>query len=277
LDRGTDVELATSLQSSLDLSLYESRAYLTLIRNGELSPGKLSQISGIPRPRAYDVLRTLVERGFASERPGRPVRFAPTDPSFAINTRLSALEEGMKSDLEDKREASKRVLSGLARIFDDFHRLAGGDQSVVVGSTTNAIWKQLEMLMRDTTKEYVAMTANTSIPPYGVFTANSAMLERGVKFRLIRPFPSSMRRRHAEWYSQLVEAGAELRMSDRVEFAFDVSDSRNAVIWLNETSARPPSEAVWLRHQPMATLLKRHFEEMWRKSNPVDMNRITSH
>lgn len=275
-DSGGYAELTTGLQIALNLSQYESRAYLTLIKNGELSPSKLSQVSGIPRPRSYDVLRALVERGFASERPGRPVRFAPTDPSFAVNTRMSALEEGMKNDLKERREASQKILAELTRIFEDIHRSMGGEQNVTVGSTSSAIWRQLEMMMRDATKEYVAMTANTSIPPYGIFAADEAMLGRGIRFRLIRPFPLSMRRRHAEWYSRLVEAGAELRTSDKVEFAFDVSDTRNAVVWLNETSARPPTEAVWLRHQPMAALLKDHFEETWRKANQVNLNRISS-
>src|SRR5437764_461230 len=54
----------------------------TAIRSS--TAARLPRVGGVPRQRIYDVLGALVERGLASSRPGRVVKYAATDPEIAI-------------------------------------------------------------------------------------------------------------------------------------------------------------------------------------------------
>ncbi|HJX05069.1 MAG TPA: helix-turn-helix domain-containing protein, partial [Thermoplasmata archaeon] len=62
------------------LSEYESRAYLALVALGSGSANFVASVAQIPRTSAYKVMKSLEGKGFAKEKPGRPVSFTPTDP-----------------------------------------------------------------------------------------------------------------------------------------------------------------------------------------------------
>lgn len=265
--------MAATLRRALSLSQYESRAYLALVTSGEVTPSELAQKSEVPRPRAYDVLRTLVRKGLATERLGRPLRYAAADPRNGLSALSGQLEDAAKKDLERRYVAVVRLTVELGKLYDDFRYLTGSDQKVTVGSSSRAVWKQFELLKQQTKKEYVGATLSAIVPPFEIFVREEKMLQRGIRMKLIRPFPSNMRRIHVDWYLRLIKRGFDIRSSGDVEFSFDVSDATNAVVWLNERADHPPTEAVWLRHVPMSRLLREHFEKLWRSATPVE-NRL---
>jgi sugar-specific transcriptional regulator TrmB len=262
--------MALMLRRALNLSEYESRAYLALVTMGEVSPSELAQRSGVPRPRAYDVLRTLVRKGLATERLGRPLRYAGVDPRNGLSTLSELLESAAKKELVNRHAMVGNLTNELGKLYDDFRYLTGSDQKVTVGSSSRAAWKQLELLKQQTKKEYVGISVSSIVPPYEMFALEEKMLRKGVKMKLIRPFFRSMQRRHVEWYLRLIKRGFEIRSLENVEFSFDVSDATSAVIWLNERPDHPPTEAVWLQHAPMARILTEHFEKLWVSATPVE-------
>jgi sugar-specific transcriptional regulator TrmB len=263
-------EIAAMLSRALNLSQYESRAYLALVTNGEVSPSELAQRSEIPRPRAYDVLRTLVRKGLATERLGRPLRYAAADPRNGLTTLSEQLEGVAKKDLARRRAAVGRLTIELGKLYDEFRYLTGSDQKVTVGSSSSAVWNQLDLLKQQTKIEYVGASVSANVPPFEIFKREEKMLQLGVKMKLIRPFQRDMRKRHVDWYLRLIERGFEIRSSEDVDFSFDVSDATNAVIWLNERADHLPTEAVWLRHAPMARLLRERFENLWQSATQVE-------
>ncbi len=87
----------------LGLNEYEVRAYLTLLKNGPLTAGELATLSKVPQPRIYDVIRTLMAKGFITTTPGRPMRIIPLSPEKvieAIRKRYNERLEKLKGELE---------------------------------------------------------------------------------------------------------------------------------------------------------------------------------
>ena len=92
-----------SLLKELGLNEYEVRAYLTLIRNGPLTAGELATLSKVPQPRIYDVIRTLMAKGFVTTSQGRPKQVIPLSPDSvmdAIKRRYDEKIETLKAALE---------------------------------------------------------------------------------------------------------------------------------------------------------------------------------
>ena len=86
------------------LNEYEVRAYLTLIKNGPLTAGELAALSEVPQPRIYDVIRTLMAKGFVITSQGRPKRVIPLSPDRvmeAIKRRYDEKIEHLKAALEE--------------------------------------------------------------------------------------------------------------------------------------------------------------------------------
>uniref|UniRef100_UPI0025FBF5B6 TrmB family transcriptional regulator n=1 Tax=Thermococcus sp. TaxID=35749 RepID=UPI0025FBF5B6 len=87
------------------LNEYEVRAYLALIKNGPLTAGELAALSGVPQPRIYDVVRTLMAKGFVITSQGRPKRVIPLSPDRVM--------EAIKRRYDDKIEHLKAALEEL--------------------------------------------------------------------------------------------------------------------------------------------------------------------
>jgi len=263
--------MSGDLRKALDLSEYESRAYFALMTEGEVSPSELAETSEVPRPRVYDVLKKLVRKGLATERLGRPLRYAALDPRSALPSLSAQLDQDAQLEAARRRDEISRLTFELGGIYEEYRYRTGSEQRVTVGSSSRASWKQLESLRQQTENEYVSVSCSPAVPPYEIFAQEERMLEAGTKMKLIRPFPGAARRRHMDWYHRLIRKGYEIKSSDAAEFSFDVSDSKRAVIWLNERADHPPTEAVWLQHAPLARTLRENFEKLWRRAKPVEI------
>lgn len=68
------------LLKELGFNEYEVNAYLTLIKEGPLTAGELATLSKVPQPRIYDVIRTLMSKGFVITIGGRPKRVVAVNP-----------------------------------------------------------------------------------------------------------------------------------------------------------------------------------------------------
>jgi len=93
-----------ALLREFGLNEYEVRAYLALIRNGPLTAGELATLSKVPQPRIYDVIRTLMAKGFVTTSQGRPKQVIPLNPESvmdAIKRRYDERIEALKSALEE--------------------------------------------------------------------------------------------------------------------------------------------------------------------------------
>jgi hypothetical protein len=97
------------------------------------------------------------------------------------------------------------------------------------------------------------------------------MLERGVKARLVRPFPPNSSKQALKWYRDLMKKGFRVKQSERAQFSFDVFDRKEVVLWLNDRPNLPPSEVAWVHHPPLARLLLAYFEEVWSQASPLSL------
>jgi sugar-specific transcriptional regulator TrmB len=97
----------------LGLTTYEARAYVALLGRGSFAAAEVARHSGLPRQRIYDVLASLVERGLATARPGRVVKYAAVPPDQA----LGRLLEAQRRELVDMERAAAAMTADLAPAF----------------------------------------------------------------------------------------------------------------------------------------------------------------
>ena len=218
------------LRSKLGLSPYESRAYTALISKTSIEPSQLTSLTGIPRPRAYDVLRGLVSKGLAVEQLGRPVRYSAIDPKYGLFGLLNTIETRSKDQLLDLHSVVDKLALQLGGYFTTSRRKSGEEQRVWVTGSSEAVWAQFLFLKEHCAKEYFGATRSRAFPPYKIFVAEQKMLERGVKARLVRPFPPNSSNQTLQWYKELIKKGFQLKQSALVPFSFDVFDRKEVVL-----------------------------------------------
>ncbi|MGH3471500.1 MAG: TrmB family transcriptional regulator [Nocardioidaceae bacterium] len=94
----TDV-LAVERLVRLGLTQYEARAYVAMVRRDGSTAAEVARLAGVPRPRIYDVIDSLIGKGLVTDRPGRTTSFVPKSPAETVDLlvrihrgRLEALE-----------------------------------------------------------------------------------------------------------------------------------------------------------------------------------------
>jgi len=87
------------------LNSYESKLWVALLSRGISTAGELSDISGVPRSRAYDVLESLEKKGFIIVKIGKPIKYLAVHPREVV--------ERVKKKVSQEAKAKNNVLEEL--------------------------------------------------------------------------------------------------------------------------------------------------------------------
>lgn len=171
----------------LGLNQYAAKAYYALAVCGSSTAGELSERAELPRPRIYDVLRDLQDKGFVAIKPGRPVRYAALAASEALKTlkkqKESQLQENFKMIDEVGRAiaASLKLSMPVTKVF--------AEEAVWTLQGRQAIYSKIASMISGA-KEHVVVSST----PEGVLrkvAVHGKELEaakaKGVKIRFVTP------------------------------------------------------------------------------------------
>src|SRR5881628_2919943 len=93
----------------LGLNAYESRSYLVLVGHPRFKALELAARSHVPRQKIYEVLDSLIEKGFAQVVQEKTKLFSAVEPTLAIPAYLSRRSETLQQELTEQ----SRFASGL--------------------------------------------------------------------------------------------------------------------------------------------------------------------
>lgn len=82
----------------IGLNMYERKIYSALLGRGVSTAGELSEMTNVPRSRAYDVLESLAEKGFAVIKSSKPMEYVSIPPKQAIEN----IKKQHRQELEEK-------------------------------------------------------------------------------------------------------------------------------------------------------------------------------
>src|SRR3982074_1262770 len=86
----------------LGLNAYEARSYLVLIGHPRFKALELAARAHVPRQKIYEVLDSLVEKGFAQVVQEKTKLFSAVEPSLAVPGFLARQRQAMEQDLTDQ-------------------------------------------------------------------------------------------------------------------------------------------------------------------------------
>src|SRR3989475_11522816 len=94
----------------LGLNAYESRSYLVLLGHPKFKALELAARAHVPRQKIYEVLDSLVEKGFAQVVQEKTKLFSAVEPSLAIPSYLARKRHALEQELMDNgRSGAGRI------------------------------------------------------------------------------------------------------------------------------------------------------------------------
>src|SRR5438874_13751567 len=101
----------------LGLNAYESRSYLVLLGHPKFKALELAARAHVPRQKIYEVLDSLVEKGFAQVVQERTKLFSAIDPSLAIPGYLARRGKLLQNELTEQARLASGLIDDLKNAF----------------------------------------------------------------------------------------------------------------------------------------------------------------
>src|ERR1700722_20055486 len=87
---------------NLGLNAYEARSYLVLLGHARFKALELAPRAHVPRQKIYEVLDSLVEKGFARVVQDRTKLFSAVEPNLAIPSYIARRRQALEHELTDQ-------------------------------------------------------------------------------------------------------------------------------------------------------------------------------
>ncbi len=131
--------------SELGLAEYESRAYISLLRENPATAYEIARSSGIPTSKIYEALNKLTEKGIVAVLDeGRKKRYTPIDPTELLGrykASMNALFDWLSEDLAEIRSGHEVSyiwnISGYDYLIDKANRIISDAKKSIMLS----VWK----------------------------------------------------------------------------------------------------------------------------------------
>ena len=249
------------------LSDNECSAYLVLLAHGQLKASDVSQLVGLNREEAYDILRRLQERNFVEATLGRPMLFRAEQPEKVI----WSLETSVKRELEEKSESfleAKRHVGEIQRNLtkeSEFELEHPGRMKILIGR--EKIYRKVSEMYARSEHEILRLTTETGAVRgslNGFMDALAVVKERGVVVRLLVPLSQKnmhhlenlpFERRHL-----LQSTGTRLVLNDGIEAVIESEYEETLSLKSKKDSA------VWTNDLHIVQMMRSMFIDLWDKS-----------
>ncbi len=242
----------------IGLTSYEIKTYSALLKTGQINASDLSQKSGVPYSKIYEVLGTLEEKGWIGSDDSRPTQYFAKSPPTAIETTKQNLEAEFK-----KNESI--IIKELTPLYEQSGTSERPDIWVLSG-VVNIASKILEMV--DSCRNEVMI----AIPKVAEDLAKEALPklrllhDRGVDITILVSEDVN-----SETLKSLSRV-ANVKIKKGLFGGGIISDKRYVVILLGEdlgTSSSAEAVAIWADHSGLAGFAREYFEYLLKESKDV--------
>lgn len=245
------------------LNAYEARSYLVLAGHPRFKALELAARAHVPRQKIYEVLDSLVEKGFAQVVQEKTKLFSAVDPSLAIPGYLARRSRALQNELTEQARLASGLIEDLRAAYQEGQ---GGNGtldflSLVNDPTQTAL--HYRRMLSGSSQRYDEF----SRPPFAVDPLHEELVkdtaQRGVACRLLIEENGDLDgQRQALTYYE--EHGIQIRFSERLPLKLALFDGRcGLVALLDPVLTRPAWTAVIFEHGGFAEAMSGLFESYW--------------
>ena len=260
----------------IGLNAYEARSYLVLVGHPRFKALELAARSHVPRQKIYEVLDSLIEKGFAQVVQEKTKLFSAVEPTLAVPAYLARRGEAVQHELEEQARFANGLVDDLKRAYSEGQGGRGTlDYLRIVGEPAQ-IAAQYRRMLAEVKTEYFEF----SRPPYAVDPLDEQLVKqarsRGVTCRLLYE-AGSVDDMHQQRMSEFLSAGVEVFSTPSLPMKLAVFDGRQGMVALLDPVITKPSwTALMFDHPGFAEAMKGLFEGYWTRAVASQVQRHTA-
>lgn len=247
----------------LGLNAYESRSYLVLLGHPKFKALELAARSHVPRQKIYEVLDSLVEKGFAQVVQEKTKLFSAVEPSLAIPSYLQRKRLMLEQELVDNGRFAGGLIDDLKTLYSEGQGGRGTLDFLRIVTEPAQTAAEYQRMLAEVKNEYLEF----SRPPYAVDPLDEKLVKQaaagGVACRLLLE-SGSVDDEHRQRLTDYVASGVEVRMAESLPMKLALFDGQHGMIaLLDPVITRPAWTAVVFHHEGMGEAMKGLFADHW--------------
>jgi sugar-specific transcriptional regulator TrmB len=244
------------------LNSYEAKIWTALLSRGIATAGELSDISNVPRSRAYDVLESLEKKGFIIMKLGKPIKYIAVTPEEVIQRVKKKVNQDADSQLNRLNELNgSNIMSELTQLHTQ--GIQKTDAFDLSGSLKgrDSIYTQISSLISNAKKEIILSTTSEGLArkSQALKKAFKKAADNGVKIRITAPIDKG-----AEKAVKELSKIAEVKHSDKPG-RFCVVDGQEMIFMVADDKKVHESYdvGIWVKSPFFAQAMKDMFNVHW--------------
>ena len=246
------------------LNSYESKLWIALLSRGVSTAGELSDISNVPRSRAYDVLESLEKKGFIIVKVGKPIKYLAVPPAEVIERVKKKVQQEaeerhtMLSQLKDSE-----VLGELNVLHTEGIKLVDPTDKSGAFRGREKVHEHLLTMVKNAKKSITILTSKDGLDRKYELLANplKKAVKAGIDVRIVAPLSAS--KETIENFSKIARikqlktnSNARFCMVDEVEMLMFLTD--------DEKVHKSYDCAVWVEAPFFVQYFNSLFENEWK-------------
>jgi HTH-type transcriptional regulator, sugar sensing transcriptional regulator len=247
----------------LGLNAYESRSYLVLLGHPRFKALELAARAHVPRQKIYEVLDSLVEKGFAQVVQEKTKLFSAVEPGLAIPSYMVRRRQFLDRELIEHGRVGEALIDDLKAVYSEGQGGRGTLDFLRIVSDPAQTAAEYRRMLSEVHSEYLEF----SRPPYAVDPLDERLVKQarvsGVVCRLLLE-SGSLDEAHRQRLADYAAAGVEVRQVASLPMKLAVFDGRQGMIaLLDPVLTRPTWSAVVFDHEAMGEAMTALFEHRW--------------
>ena len=169
----------------IGLNAYEARSYLVLIGHPRFKALELAARAHVPRQKIYEVLDSLVEKGFAQVVQEKTKLFSAVEPGLSVPSFLARRAQTLQQEIAEQSRAADALVEDLTTAYSEGQGGRGTLDYLRIVNEPSQTAVQYQRMLGDVKEEYLEF----SRPPYAVDPFDEQLVKqarrRGVICRLL--------------------------------------------------------------------------------------------
>lgn len=253
----------------IGLNAYEARSYLVLVGHPRFKALELAARAHVPRQKIYEVLDSLVEKGFAQVMQEKTKLFSAIEPEIAISHYLARRTRTLERELQEQSKLAHGLVDDLHAAYSEGQENRGTLEPLRIVSDPGQIAAHYQRMLGEVSREYVEFVG----PPYAVDPLDDRLVgqarKRGVSCQILVAASETLTgsgENVAERLEGYRRQGAEVRTLPVLPMKLAIFDGRAGLVaMLDPVVTRPSWTAVVFEHAGMAEAMVNLFRQYWQQ------------
>lgn len=251
----------------LGLNAYEARTYLVLLGHSKFKALELAPRARVPRQKIYEVLDSLVERGFARVVQDRTKLFSAVEPNLAIPSWLARKRQLVEHELAGKSRSANNLMEDLNSLYSEGKGGRGTLDFLRIVAEPSQTAAEYRRMLNEVRTEYLEF----SRPPYAVDPLDEKLVRKarthGVSCRLLIE-TGTLHASHRQRLSEYAHAGVEIRQASSLPMKLALFDGKQGLVALLDPVVSIPAwTSLVFDHAGFAEAMRHLFEDRWHRAS----------